>query len=443
MLNRQNLESDLLRVVTQYNNNNDVKNKVIALLEKKNFEMGNIVKIFNQVIPFQSLSETDLCVFAIALNEAVAPFNESIDLTKYFSDVELEAANTYKLSRKREKYITLEHVFRNPAHENEYNCGYVSYKTIANWYNNMFVQYNPATQRELTIKEKDGQLIRSITLNPKSVEEITELMVNRKFTANAITFNVLATGLEKFNYDEEEKVLTIDITDENTKFDIIDGFHRSVAICRAVKENPDLDEYIEVRILNYSVEQAQDFIVREDKRNAIKKSHLQFYNQKDNNMMIAKDINNFGNEMSNVMFNKFAKESIELRKENKYVLYSTFASGIKYNFSFKTALDIMNLKKYLVDGLNYIVLTLSNNYTKENSYVFENGMFLGYLAMLKNVQGDDWMSKVDEMLNNIDFSKSNVGWQHSGILNPPEKLSPKRIASYFENLGGGNNGIAL
>jgi hypothetical protein len=79
------------------------------------------------------------------------------------------------------------------------------------------------------------KLNRSITLNPKSTDEIFELMINRSFTANAITFNVLATGLEKFNYDEEDKVLTIDADDENTNFDIIDGFHRSVAICRAMK----------------------------------------------------------------------------------------------------------------------------------------------------------------------------------------------------------------
>ena len=85
-------------------------------------------------------------------------------------------------------------------------------------------------------------------------------MIDGSFITNTITFNVLKDGNDNIEYNPDNMSLIIG---KESEIDIVDGFHRSYAILKALITKPNLNKNWEVRIVNWDIDKAQRFIYQE------------------------------------------------------------------------------------------------------------------------------------------------------------------------------------
>lgn len=129
------------------------------------------------------------------------------------------------------------------------------------------INYNINTQRNMTKSIKGGKEIYKINLNKKSVKSIKDSMIEGKFIPNTITLNI-PENQGDFVYDSEKMTLTINSLEH---FDIIDGYHRYMAMCSAKEKDENFSYNMELRIVNFSEVKCKNFIFQEDQRNQMKK----------------------------------------------------------------------------------------------------------------------------------------------------------------------------
>ena len=86
-------------------------------------------------------------------------------------------------------------------------------------------------------------------MNNKAVSEIAYAYEHNEFIPNTLTFNIPMETNFDFYYDEDSCTLIINSL---PYFDISDGYHRYVAMCRERDVNPSFNIPWELRIINFS-----------------------------------------------------------------------------------------------------------------------------------------------------------------------------------------------
>lgn len=144
-------------------------------------------------------------------------------------------------------------------------------KSVVDLFTGQLIHYNPETQRQQTIVRGSNNEIHSkITVNHKSVKEIEELIERGLFISNFITLNVNEDVDNDFVYDTEERCFVL----KKGYFDIIDGFHRFLAMKQAYTNNPNINYITGVHIVSFPTDKAKRYIVQEDKKNKINKQYI-------------------------------------------------------------------------------------------------------------------------------------------------------------------------
>lgn len=149
------------------------------------------------------------------------------------------------------------------------------------------INYNADTQRALEIVLNGGREILRPSVNYKSVKEIADLYNEERFIPNTISLNI--------NYDDESADFYFKdnelIIKEIKAFDIFDGYHRYLALASIYDKNPKFNYPIELRITNFSVSKAKQFIFQEDHQTKMKRVDAASFNQYDVGNMIVERIN--------------------------------------------------------------------------------------------------------------------------------------------------------
>ena len=154
--------------------------------------------------------------------------------------------------------------------------------------NAQMINYNPDTQRALEIVMNGGRQIFRPSVNYKSVGEMTDLYAENRFIPNTISLNI--------NYDDE----TVEFTFKDNEltinslnaFDIFDGYHRYLAMGNNYDKNKKFNYPIELRITNFSVSKAKQFIWQENHQTKMTETNAASFNQYDVGNMIVERINN-------------------------------------------------------------------------------------------------------------------------------------------------------
>lgn len=257
------------------------------------------------------------------------------------------------------------------------------------------INYNENAQRTLTkVNTRNGEYYK-ITLNEIALKSIRTSYQKGYYIPTPITLNISEEVDTDFYYDEESCTLVINSL---PYFDISDGYHRYIAMCREHDSNPKFNQPWELRIINFSDNKARQFIFQEDQKTKMKKANSNTMNQRnpanravsrlneDVSFNLYGEINDKGGKISRTGFSTvlehfyFLDVVNDLKNENLFI--KKVVHDIKTKFNYLTDND----EKYLLKKYSYkdIVILL---------YVFFNTL-------------EDDMDKMDTiisyMINNID-----------------------------------------
>lgn len=120
------------------------------------------------------------------------------------------------------------------------------------------IRYNPDTQRTMTRVNGD---VYQPTLDPQQVRNIRDSYLSGTYIPDPITLNIPDEADYEFNEKTSEMIIR-----SIPFFDITDGFHRYVALQKAVSIKPDLSQVMELRLTNFTTTKADRFIWQEDQK---------------------------------------------------------------------------------------------------------------------------------------------------------------------------------
>lgn len=394
---RQNLEYVLQNFIQTYTGSKrKLSEDIITELRKYNISPGKAQGLISLNIPFVTVSNAELYLLTKALYNATN--EESLDPSNWFNEEEEKAYSLYKEKIEyNNDVIILNNV--DQVSDRHWVCSKATYQEIAKIVAQGLITYNIRTQRETTsIIFNNNNVIQVPTIKPKPIQEMTKLMLAGKFTPNTITWNIRRTGEEMLpEYDEKTRTLAIPVDNKTTFCDQIDGQHRVCAMLRTIEQDPNNQGYTMISILYYTEEEAQEYIVQEAHHTPISRTHRESFKNSETEIIIAKEIDKFGNEMNNVLFNKFATTYDEIKYNGKYLTYEVFAKSFRNNFKIENARETMKITKFLRDYFNNILVLLD-----ENGIQYNCNAFIGLIAIAGILYNQkEWQSILENNIQNI------------------------------------------
>lgn len=439
---RQKLEDNLNLILQDYSTDNKVIESVTKDLSEKGIPRGKVTGLFTQAIDLSYIPEIELCLFTKYLYSHTHEFK--INPEDFFNEVELSNAELYHYNEKEKtKVMLLQNV--DQINEDLWICTKETYQNIQKFFANGLWTYNPNTQRQPLKRKVGDRIIEVINIDKAKIKEIKNSMLANVFNPNAIRLNVRnITGTEKIKYNAKDRTLLVE-ADETTFIDLIDGMHRVGGMLKAVEEKPELQGVTSIYIHHVDEEHALEIIKQEAKATPISDEWIEFKSVINNNMEVAKGINN--RQRLNEMYNRVGLDSLELRRENKLVTFETLSKTIEHVYDLndknKPVVLVKQVEQTLIEAFNIIIginhekFNEELNDARENSYVSSNNMFIGYIVLteaLKSKYEIEWQEHLYQIISELDFSKSNPIWKTIGIENNLNLSTIKKIANHFRSL---------
>lgn len=320
---------------------------------------------------------------------------------------------------------------------NMWCCPKIPVQELTNMEDSSQLTYNKLTQRETEKRNvKGNKIVERIKIYKKSVKEIKKSMLEGSYFPTALAFNILANGYEKFEYNEKEKELIIEV-DEKSEVDLVDGMHRMTAAIEALRVNPDLEQYMSVNIFHLDILSARRFVLQESKKNDIAKELLSYYDTDNVVSKLVYDIDMEGTTNTNFIKNHIGTDLDSVHLQNKYCTYDTLIKAISDNFKInkKDLREIRKIKEYLINFFNEVISLFNGDFdnvknSRIHSYRTVNNSFYGYIAIASKLyKVDNWQDELCEILYDIDFDKTNDTWKGKGITS--EKLTGKQMSILY------------
>lgn len=425
------LSNELYIVLEEYNINKKVMQKVEdKLMDHNIFEAKQIL---NTSIALETLPAGVAFLVTQFLYEETN--EERINPINFFTDVEISQLKTFKFKNKDAVKFPL--IFENVEQLSDRQWSTkATIKEVASLYDNQLITYNFETQREAVYVEKnDGTIIKKPNVNIDSVNAISELIDQGLFFSNYITINVLVNGEDEVVYDESKKILMI----KSGQLDILDGFHRSLAMLKSYHSNNGVIYITGLMITNLNVSSANAFIRQEDNRNKIDERHLKSMDDTKYANDIVKSINT---DSKSDLRGKITTDIGLVNKHHAYTLTDILSESIENLYEIKTRRDKHNIEKYLIDFFNEVYAIKYNDFedlktSREHTMITDKNMFVFYTCLSKLLFEDtEWKNKVENILDKIDFSKNNEDWKKLKLVGTP-KISGRmitKISQYIEKL---------
>lgn len=194
---------------------------------------------------------------------------------------------TYKKIKLHEESLDSEIVLRAIQVTDNQWSGRISAKELMKWRNAQIINYNENAQRSMKHIISRGRDFYQIALNQNAVNSIADSLLQESFIPNTLTFNVPETV--EIHYDDESATLSFNL--DGQMLDILDGYHRYIAISKASIINPNFDYQFEIRIVQFSTNIAQQFIWQEDQKTKMQKIHSDAMNQHKLSNQITQRVN--------------------------------------------------------------------------------------------------------------------------------------------------------
>ena len=227
--------------------------------KKRNVPVEIVISIVTQRTSLRDYD--DFIIFCIAERTKLKH-----ELNYYFTQSELAE---YQNHVYEEITVKFPYKFTNMVEISEKSqyIGKITVKELMAFRDAQLINYNENAQRTLkAARSKDGTEYLTISLNRKAVNEIMQMLDAKAFVPNTLTFNISPDT--DFSYNKETLTLTIK---EKIQFDILDGYHRYIALSNMFNIHKDFDYPMELRIVVFSESKARQFIYQEDQKTKMRK----------------------------------------------------------------------------------------------------------------------------------------------------------------------------
>lgn len=414
---REDLEFRLLGIISEVKLDKTKVKKIKKGMKEYSFTPGEIQSYFSDTE--NKLPEVDIRALALLTEELyINTLDDLIKPSLFFTDAEMKKARTFDNSLIKEFEEIEFPIELNKVNmidsENYYTVWDI--KFIKRLMDNQLLRYNFDTQREHTkIKRKDS-FQKGINLNNKAVKEIEEKALNGELEVTTITINALvgtADDGEELEYHANKMNLYVK---EGTFLDIVDGFHRITGTLNALEKNPDLNQVFLVSIKNFNIKRAQRHLAQISKINPINKTHITALEESRKADKVVRQLKEESDLKGKV------SQTHQLHSD-ELVTYNTLADTIEEEFNLKTNIDATKTGDYLVKFFDYLIGSYPNEFidnfkkVRYESLINENTMFAGYIVLANRMKKSDIDFKyITDIVDNIDFSKSNPEWVEKGVI---------------------------
>ena len=251
--------------------------------DKYDFPLSKAADFLSNRASFSEATDFELFVMLDGFNNTKGSPNR---LGSYFTEAEIETYSNTKYKQKRKAKFPLK--FKMIQIAPDQWIGATTAKQLMKLRDAQITSYNANIQRTLqrVIRGEKEQWV--IKINRSAVNSIRESMDEERFIPNTITLNIPDNLNSDFRYDQDTMTLTINNADH---LDIIDGYHRFVAITNETDIRKGFDYPMELRITNFSEDKGQRFIYQEDQKTKMSKKDSGTYNVDDPAVSVARKLN--------------------------------------------------------------------------------------------------------------------------------------------------------
>lgn len=268
---RDKLLNDFKRALVLLSVDAKKRNAMAQYLEEK-YKVPSSVTL-DYVLGQKAIQAADNQVLFF-LCDGVDTVNKRNVWKKHFTDIEQRtwSASMYESDEKIKWPLR----FKMVRVANDSWIGPITAKELVTLYNAQLINYNTNTQRALKQYYVKNDAVYRIAINKTAVSEIKALLQEGKYIPNTITLNIPMDEEDEneFSYNANSCELVVK---KLKMFDILDGYHRLLAISQVVNED-GTDYPMELRITNYDVLKARQFIYQEDQKTKMKKADSDVYN---------------------------------------------------------------------------------------------------------------------------------------------------------------------
>lgn len=423
------------------------RNKVDAikkrLLENDVFEG----ETSNLIINPENVKNVDirlLCLLTKAIQDELG--YQTINVDDYFTKSEIKdslqytslldyASNGSQLPLERSEVI---------SYDSSTFMTKMSVQTINELLQGGDLYYNFDTQRESKYVERKNKVIRVPKVNKKAVREIAQHLLNGTLIKTTLVFNAAPNTSdegEELIYNSRKNVLMIT---EGTRLDILDGYHRTLAIQQALLTKPDLDFDFPVLITNYSTKKAQMYIGQIALATPISLTKAKAMRSERRSDEAVQTLI----EQSSELKGRISDSEFVHSSNNQIVSYNVLTDTIEQEFEMTKKIDAIKVGEYLSKFFDYLFGIYSDEFidnvkeVSKISIINSNNMFVGYVALASRLykhKANLSVSDIQNVISKIDFSKDNPMWKELNILDDKgnfvkTNVARKNIEKFFKEI---------
>ena len=231
---------------------------------------GTVSDLISKRMRMETVSEFVLFILLDSMCNALEEKISGVDV--FFT---MKEAKHYRVSKYETGKIKFPLVFKMVQVDSDQWIGKINVSTLMLLRNAQLVSYNANTQRTLQRIVKGDKETYKISLNNKAVSEIKQSFEDGNFISNVITLNIPMDSESDFYYDEDNSSLVIKSLDA---FDILDGWHRYIAMGQIWDMNNNFEYQMELRLTHWDETKAKTFIWQDNKKTFMKKVDRESFN---------------------------------------------------------------------------------------------------------------------------------------------------------------------
>lgn len=396
------------------------------LVTNHNMPHGIFIELLANKENVETLEEVQAGVFANAVFSVTQ--NEDFNPDGILSPKLKKSIGKYKFEKQESLDYPLQYDRTLDGSEKDYVTK-LSYQMIAKHLNDGIWTYNFLTQRNPVKKaRKNGTIKLEPKVNKRSVKEIKNLLLEGKFLPDTpITINVLNDGNDEIFYDEENLTLIIETA---TELDILDGYHRILAVVEAVEENPDIEGYLYVSIRNYDLETARFYLGQHNSFNTFDKTHVRRLKSLDLADKIIEEV-----VSKSALKGRLAQNTAVKLKFNEITNFAVLSDTVQAVFAPKNGKDKIDISQMLITYFDYLFGSFEDafvNNVKEvhkTSWINHHNTFVLYVvfahALYEKYGKDIPVDEIPRMVNAVDFTKGSS--EFDVIIAPQGKVNSNEI----------------
>lgn len=247
---------------------------IFGLKKSHNIPIEMTSDIITQRIDVRDVQDDILFTLALATKE--------ISVLDFFATNEIVVYENYYYHAEDFKFPYTFESQMVEVREGEQYIGKITVKELMKLRNAQVINYNSNTQRAMKKVVGNNFEYYKISLNRKAINQMMELYKRKEFIPNTITLNI-SPDID-FSYSSEGKLKI----KQETQFDILDGYHRYIAISNLFNIDPLFDYPMELRVMFMDAEDARQFIYQEDQKTKMLKVDSDAMNKDNIGNKIAK-----------------------------------------------------------------------------------------------------------------------------------------------------------